>query len=102
MRTTLALLTAALFLLTTPALSLARDGRGHADGPRDRQERGWVQQRPDHDQRRNHQPPRQWRQHYTGNRWGCGHYRPQHHRHGHPYRDRLFIGLPSVAFQFRW
>ncbi len=99
MKTTLALLTATLLLLTTPALSLAHDGRG--EGPRDRQERSWVQQRSHHDDRRGHHPPKHWQKHHKSPREGYGYYRPQQY-HGYPHRDRLILGLPSLMFQFRW
>ena len=97
MKTTLALLAATLLLLTTPALSLAHGGR--SDGPRDRQERGWVQQRP-HDHCRGHHPPKHWQRNQKGHRGGYGYY-PQR-LNGHQHRDRLILGLPSLVFQVRW
>ena len=101
MKHALALLTAALFLLTTPAVSLARGGRGHDHGDRQWQQRNLVQQRFQQDRRGLHGPPKNWKRHHGDH--GCGPVRSRprrHHRHQH--LERLFIGVPGVVLQFRW
>ena len=101
MKNALALLTAALILLTTPAATLARGGRAHDHGDRGWQQRNLVWQGFQQDHWNHHGPPKHWKRHHGDH--GCGpvRFRPQrHHRHHHP--DRVFIGVPGVVLQLRW
>ncbi len=114
MKTTLVLLIAALFLLTTPLLAAAHDGDRHDGGAK--QYKGWVKDRHDSDHYR-HDREHKWerkakkhykkhlrehrRDHRKARRHIVRHNRWEHKR-PHYSRPAVVYGYPRIVFHLDW